>query len=36
VNHLDATGQVRVSALADLVAPDRDPFEGPPEAITEA
>jgi predicted amidohydrolase YtcJ len=36
VNHLDDTGQVRVGALADLVVLDRDPFEGPPEAIAEA
>ncbi|MEU0073987.1 amidohydrolase [Streptomyces sp. NPDC006332] len=33
VNHLDDTGQVRVGALADLVVLDRDPFDGPPEAI---
>jgi predicted amidohydrolase YtcJ len=33
VNHLDDTGRVRVGALADLVVLDRDPFDGPPEAI---
>ncbi|MFI6932173.1 amidohydrolase [Streptomyces sp. NPDC050287] len=33
VNHLDDTGRIRVGALADLVVLDRDPFEGPPEAI---
>ncbi|MDH6213831.1 amidohydrolase [Streptomyces pseudovenezuelae] len=36
VNHLDDTGQVRVGALADLVMLDRDPFDGPTEAIAEA
>lgn len=36
VNHLDDTGQVRVGALADLVVLDRDPFDGPTEAIAEA
>ncbi len=35
VNHLDDTGQVRVGALADLVVLDRDPFDGPAEAIAE-
>ncbi|MGW3284934.1 amidohydrolase [Streptomyces sp. NPDC001002] len=34
-NHLDETGQVRVGALADLVVLDRDPFDGPTEAIAE-
>ncbi|MFJ4781783.1 amidohydrolase [Streptomyces sp. NPDC088794] len=34
-NHLDDTGQVRVGALADLVVLDRDPFDGPTEAIAE-
>lgn len=29
VNHLDETGRVREGALADLVALDRDPFDGP-------
>ncbi|MCM2430034.1 amidohydrolase [Streptomyces sp. RKAG337] len=33
VNHLDDTGTIRVGALADLVVLDRDPFDGPPEAI---
>ncbi|MGD1218807.1 amidohydrolase [Streptomyces krungchingensis] len=32
-NHLDDTGRVRVGALADLVVLDRDPYQGPPEAI---
>ncbi|MEU1200648.1 amidohydrolase [Streptomyces sp. NPDC005813] len=32
-NHLDDTGRVRVGSLADLVVLDRDPYEGPPEAI---
>ncbi|MFG1664510.1 amidohydrolase [Streptomyces sp. Y7] len=32
-NHLDDTGEVRVGALADLVVLDRDPFDGPVEAI---
>jgi predicted amidohydrolase YtcJ len=36
VNHLDDTGQVRVGALADLVVLDRDPFDGPAEAIGQA
>ena len=35
-NHLDDTGQVRVGALADLVVLDRDPFDGPTEAIAQA
>ncbi|MGW1952728.1 amidohydrolase [Streptomyces sp. NPDC001920] len=35
VNHLDDTGEVRVGALADLVVLDRDPFDGPVEAIAE-
>lgn len=35
VNHLDDTGAVRVGALADLVVLDRDPFDGPTEAIAE-
>lgn len=34
-NHLDDTGHVREGALADLVILDRDPFDGPPEAIAE-
>jgi predicted amidohydrolase YtcJ len=34
-NHLDDTGSVREGALADLVILDRDPFDGPPEAIAE-
>ncbi|WP_037671325.1 amidohydrolase [Streptomyces griseus] len=33
VNHLDDTGTLRAGALADLVVLDRDPFDGPPEAI---
>ncbi|MFD5857916.1 amidohydrolase [Streptomyces chartreusis] len=33
VNHLDDTGEVRAGALADLVVLDRDPFDGPAEAI---
>ncbi len=33
VNHLDATGTIRVGALADLTLVDRDPFAGPPEEI---
>lgn len=36
MNHLDDTGRVRVGALADLVALDRDPFDGPSESIAEA
>ncbi|MFI6007281.1 amidohydrolase [Streptomyces sp. NPDC051243] len=35
VNHLDDTGEVRAGALADLVVLDRDPFDGPVEAIAE-
>ncbi|WP_328432607.1 amidohydrolase [Streptomyces sp. NBC_00453] len=35
VNHLDDTGRVEAGALADLVVLDRDPFDGPPEAIAE-
>ncbi|WP_432197399.1 amidohydrolase [Streptomyces sp. bgisy027] len=35
VNHLDDTGEVRVGALADLVVLDRDPFDGPAEAIAQ-
>jgi predicted amidohydrolase YtcJ len=35
VNHLDDTGEVRTGALADLVVLDRDPFDGPSEAIAE-
>ncbi|WP_367319107.1 amidohydrolase [Streptomyces sp. HUAS ZL42] len=35
VNHLDDTGEVRSGALADLVVLDRDPFDGPPEAIAD-
>jgi predicted amidohydrolase YtcJ len=35
VNHLDETGRVSVGMLADLVVLDRDPFDGPPEAIAE-
>ncbi|TXS43184.1 amidohydrolase [Streptomyces sp. uw30] len=34
-NHLDDTGEVRVGALADLVVLDRDPFDGPVEAIAQ-
>ncbi|MFC5213680.1 amidohydrolase [Streptomyces coerulescens] len=34
-NHLDDTGEVRVGALADLVVLDRDPFDGPAEAIAQ-
>jgi predicted amidohydrolase YtcJ len=34
-NHLDDTGTIRVGALADLVLLDRDPFEGPAEAISQ-
>lgn len=33
VNHLDDTGRVEVGTLADLVVLDRDPFDGPTEAI---
>ncbi|MFF8726716.1 amidohydrolase [Streptomyces sp. NPDC015171] len=36
VNHLDDAGRVAAGALADLVVLDRDPFDGPPEAIAEA
>ncbi|MFI9758770.1 amidohydrolase [Streptomyces sp. NPDC051963] len=35
VNHLDDTGEVRPGALADLVVLDRDPFDGPVEAVAE-
>jgi predicted amidohydrolase YtcJ len=35
VNHLDDTGRIQVGALADLVMLDRDPFDGPTEAIAE-
>ncbi|MGP4007384.1 amidohydrolase [Streptomyces sp. 4N124] len=35
VNHLDDTGRVSVGALADLVVLDRDPFDGPAEALAE-
>ncbi|MFE4581922.1 amidohydrolase [Streptomyces chartreusis] len=35
VNHLDDTGEVRAGALADLVVLDRDPFDGPAEAIAQ-
>lgn len=35
VNRLDECGRVAVGALADLVVLDRDPFAGPPEAISE-
>ncbi|MDO0938685.1 amidohydrolase [Streptomyces sp. DG2A-72] len=35
VNHLDDTGRVSVGALADLVVLDRDPFDGPTEALAE-
>jgi predicted amidohydrolase YtcJ len=35
VNHLNDTGEVRPGALADLVVLDRDPFDGPVEAIAE-
>ncbi len=35
VNHLDDTGEIREGAPADLVVLDRDPFDGPAEAITE-
>ncbi|MFV0132285.1 amidohydrolase [Streptomyces sp. HMX87] len=33
VNHLDDSGRIREGMLADLVVLDRDPFDGPPEAI---
>jgi predicted amidohydrolase YtcJ len=33
VNHLDDTGTLRAGNRADLVILDRDPFDGPPEAI---
>ncbi len=33
VNHLDDTGVIARGLLADLVVLDRDPFDGPPEAI---
>ncbi|MFJ7073940.1 amidohydrolase [Streptomyces sp. NPDC098781] len=35
VNHLDDTGEVRAGALADLVVLDRDPFDGPADAIAQ-
>ncbi|MEU8755884.1 amidohydrolase [Streptomyces chartreusis] len=35
VNHLDDTGEVRAGALADLVVLNRDPFDGPTEAIAQ-
>ncbi|MFF1326616.1 amidohydrolase, partial [Streptomyces chartreusis] len=35
VNHLDDTGEVRAGALADLIVLDRDPFDGPAEAIAQ-
>ncbi|HEY4453824.1 MAG TPA: amidohydrolase [Pseudonocardiaceae bacterium] len=35
VNHLDDTGRIAVGNRADLVVLDRDPFDGPPEAICE-
>ncbi|MFF4504342.1 amidohydrolase [Streptomyces sp. NPDC001401] len=35
VNHLDDTGRIQVGALADLVVLDRDPFDGPAEAIAQ-
>lgn len=35
VNHLDDTGSIGVGRRADLVVLDRDPFDGPPEAIGE-
>jgi len=35
VNHLDDTGRIQVGALADLVVLDRDPFDGPTEAIAQ-
>jgi len=35
VNHLDDTGSLRPGNLADLVVLDRDPFDGPAEAIAE-
>lgn len=35
VNHLDDTGRIQVGALADLVVLDRDPFDGPSEAIAQ-
>jgi predicted amidohydrolase YtcJ len=35
VNHLDDTGTLRVGRRADLVVLDRNPFDGPPDAIGE-
>ncbi|MEU2060510.1 amidohydrolase [Streptomyces sp. NPDC013455] len=35
VNHLDDTGRIAAGALADLVVLDRDPFAGPPQAISD-
>ena len=35
VNHLDHTGRIAPGMLADLAVLDRDPFDGPPEAIHE-
>lgn len=35
VNHLDDTGRIQAGALADLVVLDRDPFDGPTEAIAQ-
>jgi predicted amidohydrolase YtcJ len=35
VNHLDDSGTIAVGNLADLAVLDRDPFDGPPEAICE-
>ncbi len=35
VNHLDETGAIEVGRLADLVALDRDPFDGPPDEIAD-
>ncbi|MFI9045674.1 amidohydrolase [Streptomyces sp. NPDC053427] len=34
-NHLDDTGSIQPGKLADLVVLDRDPFDGPSEAIAE-
>jgi hypothetical protein len=35
VNHLDDTGTIAVGNRADLVVLDRDPFDGPVEAIAD-
>ncbi len=34
-HHEEATGRIQVGRLADLAVLDRDPFDGPPEAIAE-